>query len=98
MGSLLHILGIDTATGPWYAFWSGIGADLGELAVIGGLIALYRRHNCHVQGCWHIGHLPVEGTPWVVCRWHSPGGKPTHADILAAHRRHRSDEKGRLDG
>ena len=50
---LLHVLGIDSASGPWYAFWSGFGSDLGELAIVGAIV---RHVNCHSKGCWRLGH------------------------------------------
>jgi len=83
---ILHVMGADNLSGPWYGFWSGFGSDLGEIAIIGGLISIYRRHNCHVKGCWRIGKHPVEGTTYVVCRQHHPDAAPTHQEVLAAHR------------
>jgi hypothetical protein len=74
-----HFLGLDGA--EWYAFWSGAGADLGQLALIGGAITLYRKHNCHVHRCWRLGKFPIDGTPWVVCHRHHPDGRPTEAHI-----------------
>lgn len=56
----------------YYNFWSGFGSDLGEVAIIGGVVAMYRKHNCHVTGCWRIARHPVEGTPYIVCRKHHP--------------------------
>jgi hypothetical protein len=53
VGTLLRILGIDDTSGPWYSFWSGIGADLGELAIVG---AILRHVNCQRKGCWRLGH------------------------------------------
>ena len=82
MGALLHWLGIDTASGPWYAFWSGFGSDLGELAVVGALLNVARRHNCHVHGCWRVGRHQVEGTPHVVCRRHHPDGPLRHDELM----------------
>lgn len=76
MGWLAHVFGIDNLSGPAYGFWSGIGSDIGELAIAGGMVTLVRRHQCHVHRCWRIGHLPVEGTPHVVCRKHHPTGAP----------------------
>ena len=32
---LAHNLGLYNETGPWYAFWSGFGSDIGEYAVFG---------------------------------------------------------------
>ena len=56
--------------------WSGILSDIGEytiaVSVVAGLVAAYRRHNCHIHGCprlqWHVD--PVHGHP--VCRHHHP--------------------------
>jgi hypothetical protein len=79
---LPHILGIDNETGPWYAFWSGFGSDVGELAIIGGLIGLVRKHTCHVRGCPRLGRFKVDGTAWVVCARHHPDGAPTAAMVL----------------
>lgn len=56
--------GTVNEAGPWYAFWSGFGSDLGELAIVGGLAAMVRKHNCHRDGCWRIGRHVVDGTPW----------------------------------
>lgn len=67
MGWLLHFLGLDSASGPAYLAWSGALSDLGELTLIGGLAAVYRRHACHSKGCWRIGKYPVDGTPYTVC-------------------------------
>lgn len=86
MGWLVHILGIDTQTGRWYTFWSGSGSDIGELAILGGLYGLVRKHNCHVHRCPRLGRHPVEGTRYVVCRRHHPHDAPTHGQVLQAHR------------
>jgi hypothetical protein len=71
---LSHLLGLDNLSGPWYGFWSGFGSDIGELAIVGGLLAMVRRHNCHMHGCWRIGRHPttVNGVQFVVCRRHHP--------------------------
>lgn len=77
MRALLHLFGIDTTTGPWYAFWSGAGSDLAYLGIFWALI---RRHNCHQPRCWRIGRFPVEGSAWTACRRHHPA-PPAAADI-----------------
>ena len=82
----LHLTGSDNPSGPEYGFWSGFGSDLGELAIVSGLISMYRRHNCAVHRCWRIGRHPVQGTPHVCCKAHAPGGAPTHEQVLDAHR------------
>lgn len=64
--------GLNDGAGHSYLFWSGVGADITELAIVGGLIHMARSANCHVHGCWRIGGHPVEGTPYKVCRKHHP--------------------------
>lgn len=64
----VHIL-----TGPGYQWWSGMGSDLGELTIIGGLAMLYRKGECHMDGCHRIGWHPSEQHDGhVVCRRHHP--------------------------
>lgn len=60
-------------TGNGYQFWSGIGSDIGELTIVGGLITIalqtYRHNNCHVVGCRKLGHNdPAVHAP--ACRDH----------------------------
>lgn len=74
-----------SGTGPVYAAWSGPGADITELAIVGGIVSIYRKHQCHVRGCWRIGRHGVEGTAHVVCARHHPDGAPTAAEVLAQH-------------
>lgn len=72
---MIHWFFVHTGTynesGPYYGFFSGFGSDIGELAIIGGLVALVRHHNCHVKGCKRLGRK-VEGTPYVACHVHHP--------------------------
>jgi len=83
---LLHVLGIDNPAGHWYAFWSGAGSDLGEVAIIGGLAAICRRHNCEVHGCWRLGrHATAAGH--IVCRRHHPAAPLTARQVTADHER-----------
>ena len=83
IGHILAMLGITDQTSAWYAFWSGLGSDMSE---IGGLLALawifWRKHNCHVKGCWRIGHLAAGA--YLVCRKHHPAGEPSSADVARA--------------
>lgn len=83
---ILHFLGIDNVSGYAYGFWSGFGSDLGEIALVGAVIGIYRKHNCHVKGCWRIGKHPVDSTPFVVCRKHHPDidQAPTAEDVKKA--------------
>jgi len=89
VSSLAHVLGLD---GPsyWQNFWSGVGSDIGEVALLSGLLAFYRRHTCHVDSprfCWRWAAHPVEGTPFRACRKHHPAvpDKVTAEHIQAAH-------------
>jgi hypothetical protein len=101
---LRHWAAIHTGTlneaGPYYGFWSGFGSDLGEAtlvsAVLAGVYTGVRRSNCHVKGCWRIGHFPLEHTPYHLCRIHHPGVSGTsHAEILEHHLRRREDYEAR---
>lgn len=65
-------MGLDNASGGWYLFWSGIGADFSELALIAPLYVMVRKHNCHIHRCWRVGRHPVVGTDYIVCRKHHP--------------------------
>lgn len=81
---LLHVLGLDDASGGWYLWWSGFVGDLGELAIVGGLVSVYRRHNCEVHGCPRLGrHESAAGHR--LCRRHHPEGPLT---VQAAHEAH----------
>lgn len=69
---------------PNYNFWSGFGSDLSEVALIGALLTVVRRHNCAVRGCWRVGrHVTASGHR--VCARHHPEGAPTHAEVITAH-------------
>ena len=98
-GVVRHWLALHTGTlhgGPdlHYNFWSGFGSDLGEATLISAVgIGVYtgvRKVNCHTKGCWRIGHHPLDGTPYILCRHHHPD-VPTkgasHEHILEQHRK-----------
>ncbi|MDE3086385.1 MAG: hypothetical protein KGJ77_06430 [Acidobacteriota bacterium] len=96
-GALRHWVALHTGTlhgGPdiWYNFWSGFGSDLGEATLISAVcIGVYtgvRKVNCHTKGCWRIGHHPLDGTPYILCRHHHPSVPnhgASHDQILAQH-------------
>lgn len=79
----LHVTGSDNTAGTWYGFWSGFGSDLGELAIVGGLIGIIRHRNCAIRRCWRLGRhqVTVNGTPHQVCRTHHPDDHLTATDI-----------------
>jgi hypothetical protein len=96
-----HWLALHTGTlhgGPdlYYNFWSGFGSDLGEATLISAVgVGVYtgvRKVNCHAKGCWRIGHHPLEGTPYILCRHHHPNVPShgaSHEDILEQHRKYK---------
>lgn len=81
---LAHFLGTDNVSGTYYGWWSGAGSDLGELAIIGGLASVIRRHNCEVHGCWRLGRHQTAAGRWV-CRKHHPEGRLTAEQVKADH-------------
>lgn len=102
-----HWLALHTGTlhgGPdqYYNFWSGFGSDLGEATLISAVgIGVYtgaRKVNCHTKGCWRIGHHPLDGTPYILCRHHHPD-VPTqgasHEHILEQHRKYKEAKEAR---
>jgi hypothetical protein len=87
--AILDFFGVVDEGGKGYGFWSGIGSDIGEVAIIGAVVGMYRKHSCHVDGCWRIGKHSVQGTGFVTCRKHHPtisSDVPlTAEDIAQAH-------------
>ena len=76
--------GVTNEPGPYYGFWSGFGSDLGELALVGGVLTLVRHANCEVHGCWRLGrHTTAAGHR--VCRKHHPDEHLTVEQVQAAH-------------
>lgn len=85
----VHFFGLDY-TAPYgrivpYDAWSGVLSDVSELALVGAVIGVLRRYNCHVHHCWRVGRHKVDGTPYVVCRHHHPHGPVTAEQVLAEH-------------
>lgn len=97
---LLHVLGVDNVSGPWYGFWSGFGSDLGEVTIITGLLAVYKKHNCHVAWCWRVGRHPftdeATGAEYLLCRKHHPGtlSRPPSAEAIDAIHARNSGQEG----
>lgn len=84
---LAIMTGIDNESGRVYAFWSGFGSDMGEITIIGGAYAIYRKHKCQEHKCWRLAKHKVEGTPYTACRRHHPGipDRPARGQIARAH-------------
>ncbi|MGD0056113.1 MAG: hypothetical protein ABSC34_11840 [Acidimicrobiales bacterium] len=87
----IHIGSINE-TGPFYGFWSGFGSDIGEGAIAVGVYTGVRKVNCHSRKCWRIGHHPLEGTPYHLCKYHHPDvpkGGASLDDILAQYKKYK---------
>lgn len=65
---LLYFLGLTDPSGSHYLFWSGVGADLAELSVIGVAVVFYQHRKC--ISCLRMGKHYVEGTAWTTCHAH----------------------------
>ena len=67
---LVHLsqeTGTSNASSRAYDFWSGFGSDIGELAILGGMIQFARRANCHNHGCFRLSlHTTADG--YRLCR------------------------------
>jgi hypothetical protein len=97
----IHTGTVYSSSNPiYYNFWSGFGSDLGEATLVGavgvGVYTVVRKANCHTKRCWRIGHYPLEGTPYHLCKLHHPG-VPTqgasHQHILEQHRKYLEAKK-----
>lgn len=72
-----HIMGLDSSTGPWYLFWSGVA---GNVALVGTGWAIVRKHTCNVHHCYRVALYPVDGTPYKACAKHHPD-TPKHVAV-----------------
>ena len=88
---VVHVFGGDNPNSVQYLLGSGgFGTFLiPNITSLGILGVVYRKINCHEPGCWRIGHLAVEGTPYHSCHRH-------HTEIPYTHRRLPLAEKVRL--
>ena len=68
-----HVLGLDSATGPFYLFWSGAGGV--SIAVITALAVIWRWLNCDERGCWRRGKYQLPDSELVVCAHHWKAGR-----------------------
>jgi hypothetical protein len=61
--------------------------------LIGAAVGLYRKHNCHVKGCWRIAKQPLEhdGATWMVCHKHHPAEQLTDATMQRLGEEHRRE-------
>jgi hypothetical protein len=84
---VMHLLGLDSAAGPFYLFWSGIaGSFLVNLATF--FLVFYFHHTCQEARCWRWAKYPAAGGMFRVCRHHHPdlkGVRPRRAHIAVFH-------------
>jgi hypothetical protein len=74
---IAHLLGVDSVSSNYYAFWSGFG---GDIPIVGAVAFWLHHHNCNTVGCWRLGHARSDGT--TICRVH--GVKQELEDHIAA--------------
>lgn len=53
-------------------FWGGIGSDFSEVTILGAFVMIYRKHECHLEGCHRIAWHPHPEHGHPVCRKHYP--------------------------
>lgn len=69
--AILHWTGVDTQQSYFYDFWSGIGPVIfGQLPILISLLLYFRHHNCHIKGCWRLGHPDPRGGGFPACKRH----------------------------
>ena len=100
--ALQHWLAVHTGTineaGPYYGFFSGFGSDLGEVTIVGGMFAIYRKHNCHARWCWRFGRHgftdEATGLRYQLCRRHHPAHPGRHLHRAHIARIHARNQEG----
>lgn len=73
-----YVLHVQNKNG--YQWWSGMGANFGEITVLGLVIGATKHKNCHHKRCWRTWpfvHLhPEHGWPSCKRHWNET---PKHA-------------------
>jgi hypothetical protein len=66
-----------------YNFWSGIGSDIGELTIVGGMVTLvlmaWHYINCNSPGCYRISkhhYIDKDGKRHALCHAHDVDDHP----------------------
>jgi hypothetical protein len=77
-----HWLGIDNGSGRLYLFYSGFGANFGELMIFGSIVGVYRNHKC--ASCWRPGRHALDDTGQKVCHKHY-----THDGVARVRAKHK---------
>ena len=89
---LWHWIEVHTGTvnesGPYYAWFSGFGSDLGEGTIFASIWMIYRQHKC--KTCPRIAKHRVEGTSYKTCHKHST---KAHHEFLHRHHEERHPDQ-----
>lgn len=95
LGWYWWLTGARDESGRAYGFWSGFGGSIPDFLILGGIVTLYRHHNCHVKGCPWIGRHEYEkdGVTFKVCKTHHPAisAMPTAAELREHHAAKKTD-------
>jgi hypothetical protein len=90
--------GTDNESGPYYGFLSGAGSDLGEVTLLGGLLAVCKKHNCHTRWCWRFGNHDftdeATGITFRLCRRCHPAHPGTALSRRRIARIHERNQEG----
>jgi len=102
--ALQHWLAVHTGSvnepgvAPGNAFWGGVASDLGEVTLVGGMLAIYRKHNCHQRHCWRFGRHDftdeATGLTFRLCRKCHPAHPGRHLTKLHIARIHERNQGG----
>lgn len=79
------LLGLTSANDWPYLLYSGIGGCVVGSSWAAGLWVLYRRHQCHVDGCWRVGHRTTAAGD-LACRKHHPEPALSRIALIARHK------------
>lgn len=82
IGDASWLLPWHSLSGTGYQFYSGIGSDISELAVIGAVAGAYRKAACHQERCYRLGRFPHGH--YKLCHVHHPD-VPSDGKIRAKH-------------
>ncbi len=68
----LHDWLLHPLNGQGYQWWSGIGSDIGEVTILGGVVMVLRHVNCNSPRCLRVGRHPTADGQHHLCRHHHP--------------------------
>lgn len=81
-----YVLHVQRSNG--YQWWSGMGANFGEVTVIGLGITAWRHINCAAPRCPRRGTHPTADGQHKLCRKHHPDLPDRKLSLAEIHRRH----------